>query len=480
MNRTISAANGDTTYGGPELLVELDGGSGPLSQRLQAALRGAVRSGRLAPGAQLPSTRALAGDLGVSRRVVVEAYAQLTAEGWLRARQGAGTRVAARGGLPADVPAPAPPPEPVGRLPYDFFPGAPDLASFPRMLWLRALRDVLRSAPHDVLHYPDLAGAPELRAALAAHLARARGVATTPERVLVTSGARQGLALLGRALARRGVEQVAIEWPTLPLHAEILEASGLQVVHVPVDAGGIAVDRLAATGAGAALVTPAHQAPRGVALTAERRAALVAWAQAGGRLILEDDYDAEFRYDRAPLGAVQALAPEHVAYLGSASKTLAPGLRLGWLALPAGLVEALRREKQLDDGGCPALDQLALARLLDTAAYDRVVRAARRRNRARRDALVSALAAALPGVRVEGLAAGLHAIARLPEPVDAAGLLETARAAGVGVYPIPDRHGRTVALVLGYACLSEPAIAEGVRRLAAVLAEPRAKRRSDG
>ncbi|HEY5144264.1 MAG TPA: PLP-dependent aminotransferase family protein [Solirubrobacteraceae bacterium] len=458
-----------TTTTGPELLIELDRGEGPLSARLQGGLREAVRTGRLARGERLPSTRTLARDLGVSRRLVVEAYAQLVAEGWLAARQGAGTSVAQAPRGRARLPAPEPGAEPVGRLPYDFFPGSPDLASFPRALWLRTLREVLRSAPDEALHYPDVAGTPELRAALAAHLGRVRGVVTTPERVLVTSGARQGLALLGRMLAGRGVTRIAIEWPTLPLHAEILEAGGLQIARIPVDADGVLVERLEASGAGAVLVTPAHQAPRGVALTPERRAALVAWAQAGERLIVEDDYDAEFRYDRAPLGAVQALAPEHVAYLGSVSKTLAPGLRLGWLALPAALVAPLAGAKALDDGGCQTLDQLTLARLLDTAAYDRVLRAARRRNRARRDALVSALAAELPGTRLEGLAAGLHALARLPAAVDAQALVAAARQVGVGVYPIPDRRGQTDELVLGYACLSEPAIAEGVRRLGSVM-----------
>jgi GntR family transcriptional regulator/MocR family aminotransferase len=470
MDRSNSHTNAGTTSSGPELLVELHGSDGPLAARLQGALRRAIREGRLAPGARLPSSRTLARDLGVSRRLVVEAYAQLIAEGWLAARRGAGTHVAGPPRETARLPAPEPGPPLVGRLPYDFFPGSPDLASFPRALWLRAQREVLRTAPDEALLYPDVAGTPELRAALAAHLGRVRGVATTPERVLVTSGARQGLALLGRMLARSGVSRIAIEWPTLPLHADIHEAAGLQVARVPVDADGIVVERLQGTGAGAVLVTPAHQAPRGVALTPARRAALVAWAQDDERLIVEDDYDAEFRYDRAPLGAVQALAPEHVAYLGSASKTLAPGLRLGWLALPAAQVAPLAREKALDDGGCPTLDQLTLARLLDTAAYDRVLRAARRRNRARRDALVRALAQELPGARLEGLAAGLHALVRLPAPLDAARLSEAARVVGVGVYPIPDRRGQTDELVLGYACLSEPAIAEGVRRLADAVA----------
>ncbi len=471
MRSSISRPESGTSSPGPEVLIDLDAGDGPLGTRLETALREAVRTGRLGAGARLPSSRTLARDLGVSRRLVVDAYAQLSAEGWLDARQGSGTTVAAPAAEPADAGAPPPAPDLPGRLPYDFFPGAPDLASFPRELWLRTLREVLRSAPDTALHYPDARGAPELRNALAAHLSRVRGVITTPERVLVTSGARQGLTLVARALAERGVRDIAVEWPTLPVHVEVLEAGGLAVVRVPVDSEGLDVARLAAGPAGAVVVTPAHQAPLGMALSPARRAALLAWAEAGDRLIVEDDYDAEFRYDRRPLGALQAQAPERVAYLGSASKTLAPGLRLGWLALPAALAAPLRRQKELDDGGCQTLDQLTLARLLDTARYDRLLRAARRRNRKRRDALAAALGDAVPGARLEGLAAGLHAIARLPRPIPAAALAGAARARGVGVYPLPRRDGSADALVLGYACLSEPAIAEGVRRLAEALQE---------
>ncbi len=476
MSRSISLPDPGTSSPGPEVLIDLDAGEGPLGARLEAALREAVRTGRLGAGTRMPSSRTLARDLGVSRRLVVDSYAQLCAEGWLEARQGSGTTVADPAAATADAAAPPLPPEPPdlpGRLPYDFFPGAPDLASFPRGLWLRTLREVLRSSPDSALHYPDARGAPELRGALAAHLSRVRGVITTPERVLVTSGARQGLTLVARALAAQGLRRIAVEWPTLPIHIEVLEAGGLEVERVPLDAEGLDVARLAAGQAGAVVVTPAHQAPLGMALSPPRRAALLAWAEAGERLIIEDDYDAEFRYDRRPLGALQAQAPERVAYLGSASKTLAPGLRLGWLALPAALAAPVRRQKDLDDGGCQMLDQLTLARLLETAQYDRLLRAARRRNRARRDALAAVLAREVPGARLEGLAAGLHAIARLPQPVGAAQLAGAARVRGVGVYPMPRRDGSCDALVLGYACLNEPAIAEGVRRLAEALEEVR-------
>jgi GntR family transcriptional regulator/MocR family aminotransferase len=491
---------GDTTSS-PELLIELDRSRGGLGEQLEHGLRTAIRSGRLRPGTALPASRTLALDLGISRRVVVGAYEQLAAEGWLVGRHGSGTFVApggagaradgiaiaraegiasaradgvaaapADGGAVAEVPTAGPGAD-SARVPYDFFPGSPDLASFPRQAWLRALRDVLREVPDLALHYPDPAGAAALRAALAERLGRVRGVLTSADRMVITSGARQGLTLLGRALAARGAKRIAVEWPTLPQHLDVMRAAGLDVARIPVGPDGIDVERLAASGADAALVTPAHQMPLGVALAPERRTDLMAWAAAGERLVIEDDYDAEFRYDRRPLAALQALDPQRVAYLGSASKALAPGLRLGWLALPPQLVPAVVREKELDDAGTPSLEQLTLARLIESGVLDRHLRRARRRYAARRGALVAALASELPDVTLTGMAAGLHAVARLPGSVDAEALRDAARARGVGVYPLPHPDGSARHLVLGYACLSEPAIAEGVRRLAAAIAE---------
>ena len=471
MPRSSSSSRSGTSRAGPGLHLELDRGHGAIGRQVEDRLREAIRSGRLGDGAALPSTRVLAQDLGVSRRLVVDAYAQLTAEGWLVARQGAGTRVAetvARGASAAPAPVPA------ERLRYDFFPGTPDLAAFPRGAWLRALRAVLRDAPDSALHYPDPAGTAELRTALAAHLGRARGVLGGPEHVTVVAGVRQGLTLLGRVLVGAGVHTVAVERPSLPPHAESLRATGLDLAGVPVDGDGLDVDSLARSGAQAVVVTPAHQFPLGVALAPERRAALLAWAAAApGRLIIEDDYDAEFRYDRRPVGALQALDPDRVAYLGSVSKSLAPGLRLGWVVAREPLRAALAHQKDLDDGGSPALDQLALARMLEHADYDRHIRLARRRHRARRDALAAALAVEVPDARLEGLAAGLHVIVRLAEPVPAGALSAAARRRGVGVYPLAAPQDDADALIMGYAGLPEPAIAEGVRRLAVALASVR-------
>ncbi len=440
--------------------------------QLEDGLREAVRAGRLVPGARLPPSRTLAGDLGISRRLVVDAYAQLLAEGYLVARTGAGTFVA---GAAAAAPAPALA-RPPRALAFDFFAGNPDLASFPRRAWLRALRATLREAPDGAFGYPDPRGAQELRRALAGHLRRVRGVVADAESIVVVSGAAQGFALLARAL---GGGRIAVEDPTLPRHREILRAHGSTVEALPVDEQGARVGelrRLGRTGrVDAVLITPAHQSPTGVALSAARRAELLAWTAERDGLIVEDDYDAEYRYDRAPLGAMQGLAPDRVLYVGTVSKTLAPALRLGWLVLPRGLLEAVVHEKALADGGSPTIDQLALARLLEDGAYDRHLRQARRRYRARRDALVAAVAAHIPGARVTGVAAGLHAIVRLREPVDGMELLRAAARRSVGVYPLgyayASPRARGDGVVLGYANLAEPAIEEGVRRLGEALAE---------
>jgi len=459
-----------TTFG-TELLVELDRSSRrPLRSQLEDGLREAVRSGRLPADGRLPASRSLAADLGISRRLVVDAYAQLLAEGYLVARAGSGTFVA---GAPAAPPAPIAA-QPGRRPAFDFFPGYPDLAGFPRRAWLKVLRETLRDAPDQAFGYPDPRGAPELRHALAGHLGRVRGVVADPESIVICSGAAQAFALLARTLA---CSRMAVEDPGLPAHRRILEAHGADLVALALDEDGARVEELAVMDhdgeIGSVLLTPAHQAPTGVVLSTARRAALLAWAGERERVVIEDDYDAEYRYDRAPLGAMQGLAPDRVIYTGTVSKTLAPALRLGWLVLPSRLIGPLVEQKLLADHGSPTIDQLALARLLESGAYDRHLRAARRRYRARRDALVSAVAEHLPGARVTGLAAGLHALVRLDRPVDGRELMRAAAAESVGVYPLGLSYMRPRqkddGLVLGYANLAEPAIEEGVRRLARAL-----------
>jgi GntR family transcriptional regulator/MocR family aminotransferase len=443
-----------------------------LRAQLERHLREAVRSGRLPPGSALPSTRALADQLGIARGVVVEAYDQLVAEGYLVARQGSATRVADAALVGAAPPRPAEPSKP---LRYDFRPGVPALETFPRSAWLASLRKALQEAPHAALGYGDPRGQPALRQALVGYLGRVRGVAADPQQVLVCSGFAQGTALVCRALGRRGARRVAMEDPCHPGQRAIVAASGLEPVPVPVDDQGIQVDRLEAVGADAVLVTPAHQFPTGTVLAAKRRGALVAWAQRLNAVIVEDDYDAEYRYDREPIGAVQGLAPDRVVYAGSASKTLAPALRLGWLVLPAWLSDAVAEQKALDDLASPALEQLAFAELLAGGGVDRHLRRNRVRYRARRDALVAALGVHAPQVRVRGIAAGLHAVAELPPLAEEARVAAAARRRSVGVYPMRDYRfggrGGPPALVLGYGGLGEPAIRRGVALLALAISD---------
>jgi GntR family transcriptional regulator/MocR family aminotransferase len=461
-----------------ELLLTLDrrGGAGAtaLHAQLEQQLRERIRDGRLLPGTRLPATRELARELDVSRGVVVEAYAQLTAEGYLSTRRGAGTAVAAP---PQAMRAPRAPLA-VRTVPEDFHPGMPDLAGFPRDAWLRSLRAAVRAAPDAAFGYADPAGAPELRVALATYLARVRGVAADPERLLVTGGMTQGLALLARALRAGGGRRIAVEDPGFFFHRWVLAHAGLEVVPVAVDEEGLRTDLLAGVEADAVLVTPAHQAPLGGVLGPARRAQLLAWAERRGAIVIEDDYDAEYRYDREPVGALQGLAPERVAYAGCASKALAPGLRLGWLALPGALTAPVRREKAMDDLGISVLDQLAFADFLARGELDRHLRRMRPRYRARRDALVAALARELPAWRIGGIAAGVNSVALLPPKSDEQALLERAAEAGMVLHGLsqyrvaPGPPG----LVLGFGNLGEPTIARGIRRLAGLYAELEAER----
>ncbi len=522
VNRTTSA---------PELLLALarDGGA-PLRAQLEAQLREAVGSGRLAGGVRLPSSRVLAAELGVSRGVVVEAYAQLVAEGYLAVRRGAAPVVVGgaqrrRAGAP-DVPAggavgpsspdvqarpavgpsspdlqaraavsPSSPdvqarpavspsaPDMQARpaagaarrdigspapLRYDLRPGTPDLALFPRRAWAAAQRRALQEAADAELGYPDPAGHPRLRAALAEYLGRVRGVDAEASRIVVCGGVAEVLALVARVLCARGAVRLGVESPS---HAEtrgLLAHHGMHEVPVAVDGDGIDVGALEAAAVDAVLVTPAHQFPTGVVLSAERRAALAAWARRSGALVIEDDYDAEYRYDRAPIGAVQGLAPEHVVHAHSVSKTLAPGMRLGWAVLPSHLAADVAAEKRLSDLGTPVLEQLALVSFLGRGELDRHLRHTRALYRRRRDALL----AGLPGLRAHGAAAGLHVLVELPPGASEADVAGAAAERGVAVEPLGphDTLGtRPPALILGYSRLPEPALVEAARRLRAAI-----------
>ena len=470
-----------------ELLVALDpGGREPLRRQLAAELRDAIRAGRLRAGVRLPASRALAQQLGVSRGVVTDAYEQLTAEGWLASRQGAGTTVVGEALEPAP-PATAPPPAPRQRWRFDFTPTTPDVSLFPRSLWAKAVARAAAEAPDAALDYQDGHGRIELREALAGHLGRVRGTACDPGDIVVTSGYSQATALLFALLAARGARRIAIEDPSLRDHWLAAGRAGLEAVPVALDGDGVRVDALAATGADAVVITPSHQFPTGAVMGADRRHELLAWARAGDRLILEDDYDAEFRYDRRPLAALQGLDPARVAYLGTASKTLAPALRLGWVLAPPAFGDALADAKRDADSGSPALDQLALAGLYASGAHERNLRAVRRAYAERRALLVEELVRAIPGSTIEGAAAGVHLVLALPEPLDAQRLGAATAAHGIQATSV-ESYLRTPPpqaqrLVLGYGRIPTPSVVPAVAALAAALeaaGEHREGRRADG
>lgn len=465
---------------GSDLHLEL---SGPGSRRaaLIDALREAVRGGRLAPGTRLPPYRSLAADLGVARNTVADAYAELVAEGWLTARQGSGTRVAERaepmrGARHARVPAKTPPRARGPR--HDLRQGTPDASSFPRTAWLASYRRALQEAPNEVFGPGDPAGRIELREALAEYLARARGVRTEPGRIVICSGFAHALRLLFQGGVLRG--PLAVEAYGLPFHRELLAAAGVRTVPLPLDEHGAEVGRLARERA--VLLTPAHQFPTGGPLHAERRAAVVDWARARGAVVLEDDYDGEFRYDRKPVGALQGLDPERVIFVGSVSKSLSPAVRLGWMVLPERYVDGVLAAKGEREAWASVLDQLCLADFLSSGAYDRHVRRMRQRYRSRRDRLVAALAEHAPHIEVTGVAAGLHAVLRLP-PGTERSTVKAAAWRGVALDGLAEfRHPHAPeaseaseasetpnGLVVGYATPSEHAYAAALDALCGVL-----------
>jgi GntR family transcriptional regulator/MocR family aminotransferase len=433
-----------------EVDLHLDVETGRVRGTLERTLRDALRSGRLAPGTRLPSSRALARDLGLARNTVAAAYAQLVAEGWLEGRQGAGTRVALHPALAPPAPS-APPPQRAPR--FDLRPGVPDLTAFPREGWVAAARRALREAPFDALGYGDPRGRVELRRALAEYLARARGVAASPERIIVCTGLAQGLSLVRSALDTAWAAEE---------YGHAAHRRGLDATPLPVDKHGAVVTELGT--AGAVLLTPAHQFPLGSTLSPGRRREVVAWSRETGGAVVEDDYDGEFRYDRRPVGALQALAPEHVVYAGTASKSLAPGVRLGWLVVPGALLEPVLAARAHGDWPS-ALDQLTLAELIASGGYDRHVRRMRIAYRRRRDRLVSAVP------HVSGLDAGLHAVVEVAE--DEATIVERARrhdlvVEGLDAYRCGPKP-RAPALVVGYATPPEHAWEGALGRLRELL-----------
>ncbi|MGN9840799.1 MocR-like pyridoxine biosynthesis transcription factor PdxR [Nonomuraea sp. H19] len=454
-----------------DLHIQINREEGGIAGQIASKLRDSIRGGRLAPGTRLPATRDLALDLQVSRGVVVEAYEQLVAEGFLVSRVGVGTQVTPKNTAGATRRPKAAAPvraRPVRRAPsapyYGYRPTSPDLGHFPRERWLAAVRHVLTTMPSDALDYGDPGGVSELREELAGYLRRVRAADVRPENLVIVGGVAQGLSLVLHVLSQDRPLRLAVEDPTSHRQVPLLRRAGAHLVPVPVDEEGLDVRRLSGD---TVLVTPAHQYPTGVVLSPSRRAALMEWAYAGDRVILEDDYDAEFRFDRDPVGCLQGLAPDRVILSGSVSKALAPGLRLGWVAAPADLAEAIRRARGELDLGSPVIEQYALAHFLRTGGYDRHLRRMRREYRRRRDALVTALAEELPKVQVRGIEAGLHAYLELPEGWDEQEVVRIALSLGVSAEPVgPMRTSPgPPAVVVGFARLPTYKAAEAVRGL---------------
>jgi GntR family transcriptional regulator / MocR family aminotransferase len=461
---------------GPGLLVTIDRDSGVgLRTQLEDQLRDAIRCGRLAGDERLPSSRELAGALGLSRGLVQDCYAQLQAEGYLTSRPGSATRVATtalpRRPTQRKTPSTQTPPR---HAIADFRHGVPDLGLVPREDWAWAVREACRTAPNTAFDYGDAAGEPRLREVLAAYLGRVRATAATGDQLVIYAGMAQALALLLQTLAADGVDAVAFENPSaINSTTELARSVGMAPAPIPVDEHGLDVEALERSDARAVLVTPAHQWPTGVVLAGHRRQELIAWARRRDALIIEDDYDAEFRYDRDPVGSLQGLAPDCVVSLGTVSKSLAPALRLGWLIAPDRLLEPLTRGKRIADRGSPGIDQLALAILVESGRYDRHLRRARAEYAARREALVDALARHAPGLRVTGLAAGFHAVLHLPSEVDEDKVIEEAARRGVGLYGMAGMHQTTgiptPRLVLGFGNTGQRAIETGIAAVADLL-----------
>ena len=436
--------------------LHLDRPGGRVRDSVMDAIRDAIRAGRLVPGTRLPSSRALAADLGVARNTVARAYAELIAEGWLTSQHGSSTTVSQRAAAVLRSVAAPPKPDAPRRLDHDLRPGHPDLSSFPRTEWSRAVKRALNAAPFEAFDYADLHGRLELRVALAQYLARTRGVQARPCNIIVCSGAAEGLSLVAGALAEAGAAAVAVEAFGLSSQRSSLTKTGLRCPALKVDSYGADVMALEhMPEVGGVLLTPSHQFPLGAALHSDRRAAVIDWARRTGGVIIEDDYDGEFRYDRSPVGALHGVDPEHVIYMGTASKSLAPGLRLGWLVLPERLVEAVGRQRGEREETSSFVDQLAMAEFIVSGSYDRHIRTMRAQYRRRREQLVAEVARSSPKTTVAGMPAGLQVMLELAGADESA--LSRQRAwrrlgvDGLDVFRHPEIGSERDGLVIGYA-----------------------------
>ena len=450
----------------------------PLRDQLRGAIQEKIKTGVLRPGQRLPSSRQLANDLGLARSVVVETYQQLEAEGYLSSVPRSGTRVAelALNGMVNDlIPlAGEAEPELPGCFPvrWDLRVGLADTRNFPRRDWMASLRQAVQHATPAQLEYPPVSGIEDLRVALASYLGRVRAVRTLPEHLMITAGFAQGLSVVCQMVGERGQDALAVEDPGHPSERRFIEGMGLRSVPIPVDEEGLDIAALEASGVRAVLLTPAHQFPTGVVLSSDRRAALVAWARRVGGVIIEDDYDGEFWFDGADRPpSLQSLAPDCVIYGGSVSKTLAPGLRLGWLAIPGPLMAAMESARMSRDLGIDTICQVAYTWFIESGRLDRHLLVVNKRYSQHRSALASALSAELPGAQVIGRAAGLHCTLRLPDGMDEHRVTASASRHGVVVrgasacscvVPPP-----AASLIIGYANYHPDSLASAMRALAA-------------
>jgi GntR family transcriptional regulator/MocR family aminotransferase len=440
----------------------------PLRAQLERELRAAIRAGRLRAGARLPPSRVLADELQISRGVVVEAYSQLVAEGYLVARSGDGTRIA--DGLAQQPPAPRAPAAARPRIRFDLRSGLPDLSLFPRREWQSAMTTALRELPDAAFSYGSRRGLRQLRIALSGYLGRVRAVVADPERVFISAGAAHGMEILWHTLRERGARRVGVEDPAWRAIPETIVQAGLEAVPIAVDEHGLDAAELDGIDVDAVVLAPAHQYPTGTVLAPERRTEVIAWARRNGRLIVEDDYDAEYRYDREPIASLQGLAPDCVVYVGTASKTLAPGVRLGWVLVPTHLVGEMAAQHGVARAVPSVITQAAYATLLERGEIDRHLRRTRRKYHTRRTALIDALERWLPEGSVGGAAAGLHLIAWLPEGTDETAISDAAADRGVAIHTLHQfcavTAPRPPALLLGYGQIAETAIPRAVQELA--------------
>ncbi|HEY0696007.1 MAG TPA: PLP-dependent aminotransferase family protein [Kribbella sp.] len=461
------------------LQLSADNATGGLSEWLAQRLRAAISDGSLPLGSRLPASRVLASDLQVSRGVVTEAYQRLTEDGHVAGRGRNGTIVVAApigtAPLPATTRAAGSGPlttEPgldifdsMRAVParVDLTPGVPDLAAFPRTAWLRAERTVLNDLSASAFGYGDPAGTPSLRQAVANWLARNRGIRADPGDIIIVAGVTQALGLIAQVLGRKGVSEVAVEDPGSLGARQHLQYWGIETPPIAVDVGGLRVDQLREQRSPAVLLTPAHQFPTGVVLDGERRRELMQWAREGG-LVIEDDYDAEHRYDRPPVPAMHSMLPEHVVYTGSVSKLLAPALRLGWVLAPSQYQNALVAAKRLADLGNATLAQLVLAQLMESGELERQLRFLRRRHRRRRDAMIEAIEAQLPSATIHGAAAGLHLMITFDADFSDVALATAALERGVKTQPLSwhSQRRRPPGLVLGYGARTPAEITEAI------------------